>query len=326
MDYFRKMNNKLKIIIKIFVSFLILYFLFIKINKKEFFGIIAKLNFKYLIFGLIFFLISYLINTKKWQFLLSKLKINESFGKLFKLNLISLFYTNVLPGGQITGEVIKGIKIAKGANEKEKLIFSILMDKITGLMGFIILGFFGIAFTESKIENFQSIFLIFLLSFMVIVFILLFFYFINFKSFIKKIPVTDNFLLKNFYKIFESFVLFGGRNTILLKSIIYSIFFQIFNTLVLFTVAHSLNLKIYYIDLIWIFSLVNIIVLLPITISGFGLREGSFIYFLGLLRISNAQAMSLSIAIFLVSFSLGLIGGMIEIKKLFYYKKNTYAR
>jgi len=64
-------------------------------------------------------------------------------------------------------------------------------------------------------------------------------------------------------------------------------------------------------------SLVSIIVFIPVTILGLGLREGGLIYFLGLIGISSVSALSLSLLASLIYFLTGLSGGGIEFYEVF---------
>jgi uncharacterized protein (TIRG00374 family) len=64
--------------------------------------------------------------------------------------------------------------------------------------------------------------------------------------------------------------------------------------------AQALDLSISPRELILCLPLINLIALLPISIGGFGVREGSYVYFLGLFGISVANAIVLALTVFAI--------------------------
>lgn len=69
--------------------------------------------------------------------------------------------------------------------------------------------------------------------------------------------------------------------------------------------------------LAWIRAVVMLALLLPVTISGFGVREGSWVYFLGLYEVAPADAFALSLLTFVPILFQAAIGFALEIKTLF---------
>ena len=58
------------------------------------------------------------------------------------------------------------------------------------------------------------------------------------------------------------------------------------------------------------FPLVALLVILPISFNGIGVREGGFIYFLGLKGISSEKALTLSLSFFAIQVVASLLGGI----------------
>ena len=58
------------------------------------------------------------------------------------------------------------------------------------------------------------------------------------------------------------------------------------------------------------FPLVAILTVLPISFNGIGIREGGFIFFLGLKGISAEKALTLSLSFFAIQIASSLIGGL----------------
>lgn len=79
----------------------------------------------------------------------------------------------------------------------------------------------------------------------------------------------------------------------------------------------ALDIVVPFSALAWIRAIVTLAIMLPLTISGFGIREGGWIYFLGLYGVAPADAFVLSLMTFVRSLFQAIIGFGIEIKTLF---------
>ena len=56
--------------------------------------------------------------------------------------------------------------------------------------------------------------------------------------------------------------------------------------------------------------IINIMTMVPITFSGIGVREGAFVYFLGLKGIEPEPALALGLLFFSIQVATGLVGGV----------------
>jgi uncharacterized protein (TIRG00374 family) len=322
------LNNKKYInwLFKIFISGVLVWYIFSKINIGEVFDIINNIKLFHFLIAFIFFFVSVIIFSKRWQILLNHLGFNEKLNKLIKLNFISLFYAAFLPGGQLTGEGVKIYRITRNSDRKGELALSVLMDRLLGMVAFVILGFLGILLSNTEILYKNNILIVFIIGFAVSIFILLLF---NnkiaslFEGLTLKIFKHENKINLLIKKIIKLIFAYKGAYQVLFLSLIYSIVFQIFNTLIIYMLAISLGLNIAILDLLWIHSLVSLILIIPITIMGLGLREGGLIYLLSLVGIVSAEALSLSLLSFILILLGSLVGGVIEGYSFFCRVKNN---
>ncbi len=67
--------------------------------------------------------------------------------------------------------------------------------------------------------------------------------------------------------------------------------------------------------ILWICSLILILGMLPISVGGFGIRESSLVYLLGLFSIGSEIAIVYSFLIVFSVFGVGIIGGIIELRE-----------
>jgi uncharacterized membrane protein YbhN (UPF0104 family) len=85
--------------------------------------------------------------------------------------------------------------------------------------------------------------------------------------------------------------------------------------------ARGIGLELGLPELAWVRSAALVVGLLPLTVGGLGLREGTTVVLLGLLGIPAADALSLSLLAFLVTiFGVGAVGGIVESARLLHQR------
>lgn len=320
------MNKKSFFILKLIIFLIIFYWIFKSVNIAETYTVLTKTNFYY--FGLAFLLnnLSNIFLTIKWHRLALPLKIKSKFLDLLILNYISVFYSSFIPG-QASGELIKGIKLAKSEGSHQKVWVPIFIDKITNLLIVCLIGFIAILFDDHYNKN---TLLIFIVSFftVLLMFITIVLFSENtskFVSYLKSCLVkalntfqVNTTILNNFsLNYFEDY---KKHNLIIYETIFWSLLIKLPHIFAFYLLALSLNINLNLIQSAWFFSLVSIITLIPISFSGLGVREGASIFLLSKIGIENSAALSYSLLIFTTGILIALIGGVFE---LFYGHKQT---
>ena len=307
------MKKYYKLLFKILISSGLIFYIFSKVNLGEVFKALQDAELTYFFIALFFFFVCHVINSKKWQILLRHLGFNERLNKLIELNFISLFYASVLPGGQLAGEGVKLYRITKNSNKIDRLVLSVLMDRLTGMVAFIILGFFGIVLSRTEILYYNKILTVFIFFIFISLFILILFnnkMAFLFEKLFLKIFRHENKITSLTKKAINVIFSFKGAYNILFLSLIYGIIFQLLNTLVVYLLAISLGISIAMTDLLWITCFVSLILVIPVTVMGIGIREGALIYFLALVGVGSTGALSLSLLSFILLFLGSLAGGI----------------
>ena len=95
---------------------------------------------------------AWLVNTAKWNVLLG----GQTFVRLLTLTMIGQFYALVLPG-QLAGEVVKAWKLIGRTGQAATIVASILMDRLTGVVSLLIVGFIGASFTTSAVGSASAV-------------------------------------------------------------------------------------------------------------------------------------------------------------------------
>ena len=277
----------IKFLIKFFVTVFLLVVVFNFIEHDKFISNIFKLNlndffglFLIIFFSLLFnFLRLKLMITKIFNLKISNLRVFSIFSFSMGLSQLPLF------GGQ---ELYKYYDISKITNHKELSAYTVIIERLSGL---VINIFFLVISCTFLIK-------IYFVEFFFYYFFLLFLISFCFIFFFKKIIYRVSYL--NY--IFQ-YVKYNTLNIreIFFKISLYSFIIQILS-LYLGYYCLSLFMEVKFIILtIIVLQLANIILALPISFAGIGLRDIVYIFLIGL--IDNFSANDVASSTMLINFS-----------------------
>ncbi|MGB9822935.1 MULTISPECIES: lysylphosphatidylglycerol synthase transmembrane domain-containing protein [Thermodesulfovibrio] len=295
------MKKYIKFFIRFAVTVLLILYLFKKID------ITHVLNTLFLINPLIFLSASFLyilssyISTLRWKIFLPQqhLKVSE----LFSLYLIGSFFNNVLPG-IIGGDLIKIFMIKEKAGLK-KALASVFMERYTGLFALLLIGFAFFCLFYKNLPQHRLMWSVPL----------------SFLSFI----LASLFLLLlgkiKFFKEFHDYVLSFTRKQIL-QAIFYSFLVQFTIIVSVYVIFLGIDISVSFIEVCIFLPIIILISMLPISVSGIGVREWCFIIFFGK-SFGKAQVVAVSLLWFMSQVFASLVGGVeyLKFKKTLDIKK-----
>ncbi len=305
-----KQGKKVLILLRLLVSLSLLAFLFKKISWEEILSIVKNINFFYLplVFVISFFLIG--ISCLKWQILLKARGIKIPISKLVILYVIGYFFNNFMPGS-VGGDAVRGFVLGKRIKSQVESFASIFMERFTGLAALV-----GIAFTVSLI-NYRMLKERWLACFLTIVFIsfLISLLLIFNRNLFIKIKRSSLFArsgnirqkLGEFYEAIHSF----RTRKVMAPALLISLIFYLVASLNVFVVSLALGLNIQIIDILLIVPLILLVTMVPVSIAGWGLFEGGFVYFFTRMGVPAPAALSIALVLRGKNLIVALIGGII---------------
>jgi uncharacterized protein (TIRG00374 family) len=144
------------LILKVTVAFALLYYLFSNeiINFEDLQALLSHPT----TIGVVVLLyaLNILIGTLRWKWLLSVMHMPLPFWQLFKINMISGFYSTFLPGST-GGDVMRGYYLAKTSSQGvTRALLSILADRLIGIFGLLILALSLMVYYYPRLHNNQE--------------------------------------------------------------------------------------------------------------------------------------------------------------------------
>ena len=299
--------------IQILISATLVVLIFSKIDFQKIAYIFKNINLLFFGLALLISIVGLLINTKKWQILLSANEIFIPYRILIKQNFLSIFYSIALVG-QLSGELMKAYRITRGQQNKIKIVSSILGDKVSGILVLFLIA--AVLSFFSPQHNFSLFYPFVILSIAGAGIVFTSFYvpidFINAVAGRVKFPKIKK-IISHFSELIASYQIYGKNKRIFCLTFIIAFLYQFLITISFLLVGESINIHLSFIQYLWVFSLLSISLLIPLSIAGLGIREGSLIFLMGLFNVPAEQALGASLLLFVTTAIMGGIGAIFEL-------------
>ncbi len=272
-------------LLKILFSFVLLYFVFTKIQFREVWDILKGSNLGYLFIALLFFILSKVLSAFRLNLYIHQINIFLTQLSNLKLYLLGMFYNLFLPGG-IGGDAYKGYVLKKKYEVKTKSVVSILvLDRLNGLLLiFVISCMLAFFLDEGRLQPYR-----FLFGIAIILGILVFWL---------------------FNKRFFSFVY-----SVFWKSLGFSALVQLAQLASVLFILKAFDVDGNTIAYLFIFLISSIVSVLPLTIGGIGSREVVFYYGALWLGLDESTSVSISMLFFLITATVSLLGIIYHFRK-----------
>ncbi len=92
-----------------------------------------------LLLGVVLVAVIFPVQTVRWQILMRCRGLEVPWLKAFRLTMVGQFFNICMPG-TTGGDVVRAYYAAKGSGRKSAAVMSVIFDRITGLLGLVLLG------------------------------------------------------------------------------------------------------------------------------------------------------------------------------------------
>jgi hypothetical protein len=304
-------------IARIAVAIIILIFLFHKIGVHPVLAGFQSARTGFVIVAVAFVMIMQVFVAKRLKILIGEQGIQLSTLELIKINLASAFYGMFLPGGNVTGIAVRFYKISKSTPNYTATMVSLLCDRFIAALTLCIIGLTLCMFDRSAKVGPSLPILLLSAGAMATIGILLFSpiavgLWKKTRKAIRLKQVTS--ALQKTMDSFEVFRNMSLRNLLGLLGL--SLGGHLMGIVSFSLLASSLGLNIPFATIGWIRSVAILVTMIPISISGVGIREVAFMTLLSPYGVTGDQAISYSILVFGINvLMVGLAGGLIDARR-----------
>lgn len=303
------MKGALSTLVKILISGTILYFLFRNMDLEalwETFSSVEPLSVVFVAFLLIF---NQSVSSYRWSVILKK-DLDVSYLRLLSIYFVGMFFNNFLPT-MVGGDIVKGYYLYKYSRKGDVAIASIFMDRYSGFAALMVITALTLIPGYSLIAGtpLPGFFALLLGGFVVMSLIL---WVGPLHSGAMKLANKVHFygINKKIYTLYRVLMSYKRRGDILVKAFVCSLIVQCGVMIGYYVLGRGLGLELPLAYYFLFIPLTTVIAMLPISLSGLGIREGAFVFLFTMAGATKEQALTLSLLWFAVGVIVSLIGGV----------------
>lgn len=251
----------------------------------------------------------------KWQILLRAAGVRESLPRLIRMNLVGGFYSLVLPGEE-TGQLAKGLILARHS-QGDAVAASIVIDEILGTLSIFTIALVALALTQS----FPLRALIAgAIGFMLGVFVILLALAVlpqchrlarslaEWALRLMRLHRVEGWLAP-FWPRLASYHRQAGP---MAAAFGITVLAHLVADVSVLATMRAVGAGVSFLNICWIVAAISALVTIPITVSGFGIREGANVIILGQLGVPASQALAISLLAFAIGFVWSLPGALLQ--------------
>lgn len=320
------LRRRIGLILQTLVSALVILWLTRVVDWSEVWTYMRTMSLAWIILGFFCFLPVLFVVSWRWRMLLAVHGVHLPFWRVFELTMIGQFFS-AIGVGTTGGDVVKIFYAARAVPQRRAAVaFTIIVDRVIGLVALLL---FGVAMSipnlplllsthQTKVATATFYFFAlggvgasllacagpFLMQHQAL------------RTLIKRLPFVHR--MSSLFMAYEHTARAYSTNII---ALIGSFPSHICNSLMGYCIIRAMGLHTDFTTTFAIIAIVNMLIALPVSVAGLGVRETLFIMFLGLLHVPREQALACSITYFALSLFWSLMGGPFY----FLYRHETHT-
>jgi uncharacterized protein (TIRG00374 family) len=297
--------------LRLSVSVALIGYLLTTANLGELVAMIKSWNTLYFAIAVLLSILRNAIFAYRWKITLTVSGIQAAFPTLVKFYFIGAFFNLFLPTA-LGGDVVRGYNLAMHSGRRMGAVTSVLVERIIGFFALASIALLALLLGSRVIQDptVTTVILIACLGYFALVMLTF-----NAKIMKRLVARFEPIKLWDFgervERMYNSLYAFTAHKAILWQCFVLSITCQTLAILAAYSLALAINLKLAPVYFFMILPMIWIITMVPLSINGLGVREGSFVFFFSRVGVSDSAALLLSFLNFSQLLVLGLMGGMI---------------
>lgn len=235
-------NKKFRLLLKIAVTVIALYFVYNKVDVNELLNTIAHIKWVYFLLAILAFLVSKIISSFRLNAYFKCVDIHISERQNWRLYMLGMFYNLFLPGG-IGGDGYKVyILNQKFSTPVKQLVQATILDRLSGLFAILVLALACINWIDFGLSW---------------------------------LPIAANIAIPvgTVVYYFGLKILFKTFTPVFTSTTLLSMLVQIGQVLAAYFILLAINVEAGYTAYIFIFLAASLSIVFPFSIGGLGLRE-----------------------------------------------------
>jgi len=252
----------------------------------------------------------------RWRWILRVQGLAVKFPRLFSISFIGLFF-NAFMLGSTGGDVIKAWYVAHETHHKKaEAVATVVVDRLIGLLALFIITLVMMSIFYKRVFEDPKLLWFSVATLAVVVFTVVGTILFLWRGFADKLPGFRTWLQRlprydTLRRMVDAYRVYASQPTILTKTMLVSFAVHFFSMLSIVCVGHGLGARsATFVDYYLYLPIINSVTAVPITISGFGVREGMYIKMFRQVGVAEPVALVMSLLGYLAALIWSIVGGV----------------
>lgn len=293
----------LKMTAKITVSILVIAILLSNMDVGQALSMIGGADPYSVVISVAIILLLSLPQSYRWMIAVRAIDGVLPLSRAFRILLIGWFFNQVLPSS-IGGDALRVWYGCKSGLTRGQAFYSVVIDRLSALYALVIIVLFGLPWVYASVRDHEFIYGLYIIVGASLASLALLF--IPYNQWDALLPEPLAVRIKNLSDIAKRLIS-NLRAVVLIFSISCVAHFGI--SVVVALLAAGMNISLGLIECVVLVPVVLLITAIPVSVAGWGVREGAMVFVLGQIGVPAEQAFALSVIFGLVVMLSGLPGG-----------------
>ena len=250
------------------------------------------------------FLQTFVLNGR-WELIMRALGVSLDWLAGWRILMISLWFNQVLPSS-VGGDAVRMWLLRQRGVQWSEAVKGVAADRFTALIGLIVLMVVGLPLLLSRVSNPAAILAIGGLTLAGVAGTVVLLTLDRLPKRLIALPAIASFV--RFGTLVRFLLLQSERRAPLFGS---ALLIHLVTATACYTLARGVGAQLSVLDAGILIPPVVLLTAVPISISGWGVREGAMVACLGLAGVPSEQALSVSLLLGAISVIIGVVGGVI---------------
>jgi hypothetical protein len=307
------MKKRLFFCLRFAVSIVLIVLLLSSVDTDRFFRPITPSSWLYIGLTALVANLDRVLMSYKWDILLKAKGIVLPFTELLRSYYIGTFWGFFLPVS-VGGDVVRACRISGTTNRVGEIVSSVVVERVLGIMPTFVMGIlsgtvFAAYITPDSWEIAVSIGAAFFLFVGLV--------FLSFNRHLaewleSRFVLGKHSLNKKLREVYQSYQAYQHHHGPIVRFLLWSLVEQCMPILCAFLMSNALSLNVPFWSFFIFIPLILLLLRIPVSLGGFGVNEGLYVYFFSFVGLSVSDA-------FLLGFLMHIVGLVSLLPVFFYY-------
>jgi uncharacterized protein (TIRG00374 family) len=256
-----------------------------------------------------------LLGVIRWRWILHVQGLEVKFPRLFSISFIGLFF-NAFMLGSTGGDVVKAWYVAHETHHKKaEAVATVVVDRLIGLLALFVIALVMMGIYHRRVFDDPKLYWFAVATLGVVVSTVLATVLGLWRGFADKLPGLRRWLRRMprydmLQRMVGAYRMYASHPAVLTKTLLISFGVHIFSMLSIVCIGYGLGVRsASLVDYFLYLPIINSVTAVPITISGFGVREGMYIKMFKGVGVTEPVALVMSLLGYLAALFWSIVGG-----------------